>query len=192
MNKEGEFKSVVIPLFEITLNSFKTAIDEIKKIMSDDTEDPVTLRLRPALRDLLPILQDDYAILSAADVTQDMTLDDVIADGKSKIYEVPENINLTEEKSPIILERDDNILENGIFVETDDKKAIIFDKTAEILGVRQIVQNAEPVFIKQGHDTKKGVFIKDANGFRVSEAKEGDPELSYNVKNFLLSYAIPS
>ena len=182
LNKEGEFQSV--PLFELTKSNFKTAIDAIDKIMSGDTEDPVTLRLRPVLRDLLPILKDDYAILNAADVTQDMILDDIIADGKSKIYEVPENINMPEETSPIILERDDNTLENGVFVETDDKKAIIFDKTAEILGVRQIVQNAEPVFIKQGHDTKKGVFIKDANGFRVSEAKEGDPELSYNTKNF--------
>ena len=182
LNNDGAMQMLSAEDLADLISKYRSIRGEIAEFIRD-RRDTKYAAIRLLAGHLLPFLEHDISILENADLSVPKSIDRIMAEGMAKVLEVPEDSKVTE-NCPILVQSDENEMQIGHFKSKNFKKELLFYKSAELLGLKNYVQEIRPVIMLQGEKLHKGIFIRDTYGLKIGDTDPQEPGLNYDLKNF--------
>ena len=183
VGEDGKFIKLTDEQFNSLLTIYNNFRNALKAAISSEDRDENSVKMSYASKRFLPFVEHDIAILENADLSAPKDLIEIMSEGMSKVLELPEDAEVTD-NSAVRIENEEGELEEGRFRSSSQRKLILYYKASEMFGLGDKVQKVEPVMMVQGDNFLRGAFVKDVYGFKGSEADPEAPELELKVKNF--------
>ena len=182
-DKNGNHPKLTQDNLNALILKYTELIDSLTAIINSAGTDDAIKKLRYIALRYIDVIKNDAAILKSANLAEPKDFFEIIDEGRSKIYEIPLDAEITD-NSPISVELDTDELTEGTFIKENADKLRTFFLVTEVFGMQAQVQQVKPVTLIQGENVHIGSFVQKSYGFKIGRETLQSKELKYTVRNF--------